>query len=118
MHKKEVMIGLRVSRKKSGLSQEDIAHLLDTTQPRVSRLEAGQAALTIAELCKLVIIYNQDTSKIFYLLHAKMLDEVNQCLARMSGDIDISSPMAELRQTNLNELTNRLSVFTLDQHAA
>lgn len=48
---------LKVARRRSGLSQYEVAHLLGVYQGRVSKLECGRARPTPDELTTLSLIY-------------------------------------------------------------
>ena len=49
---------LKVSRRRSGLSQKDVAHLLGISRVRVSKLECGIAVPTPDELTTFCLIYS------------------------------------------------------------
>jgi len=108
MQNKEVRIDLKVSRRESGLLQEDLAHLLGTTQPRISRLEQGVSVLTITELVKLTIIFNKPPIELFRLLTARAEQELFKQLSCMSGE-SMNTHDAEARQRTLSNLSHRLS---------
>ncbi len=50
---------LRVSRKKSGLTQADVAHLLDVGQSTISGFEQGQLIPSVEQVVKLSLIYGR-----------------------------------------------------------
>lgn len=58
-------INIRVARLRLGLTQADMAHLLDTSQPRVSRIESGEYRPTIREVCKLCIILDMPLTELY-----------------------------------------------------
>jgi transcriptional regulator with XRE-family HTH domain len=64
-------VDLRLARRKAGLTQQDVAHLLDIQQTRLSELERGRKEPTLRELCCLSIILNRR----FEGLYADLLDE-------------------------------------------
>ena len=49
---------LKVARRRSGLSQQDVAHLLDISRVRVSKLECRIAVPTPDELTTFALIYS------------------------------------------------------------
>ena len=59
MENRKVAVDLRLNRRESGLSNEDVAHLLDVDKARVSRLENGKAEPNVTELCTLFLIYGK-----------------------------------------------------------
>lgn len=58
-------IELRAARKKAGLTQYDVAHLLEIGQSSFSDLERGRQTPTIRQLVKLSLIYGR-TFESFY----------------------------------------------------
>lgn len=65
---------LRTARRKSGLSQRDIATLLETNDRDVSALEAGKRLPNIPQMTKLSIIYNRT----FPSLHSMIGEEARR----------------------------------------
>ncbi len=55
----EFSLELRVARKKAGLTQSDVAHLLDVGQATVSEFEQGHLMPTVEQLVKLSLIYGR-----------------------------------------------------------
>lgn len=108
MQNKEVRIDLKVSRRESGLLQSDLAQLLSTTQPRISRLEQGKSALTIEEAVKLTIVFGKPPSKLFRLLAVRMRSELAKRMSAMPGEL-VKAPDAEARQRTLARLSQSLS---------
>lgn len=47
------------ARRKAGLSQADIAHLLGISQAQVSRLELGRAVPTIRDVCGVAVLFGR-----------------------------------------------------------
>lgn len=116
MHHREVKVDLRVNRRESGLSQADLAVLLHTDQPRISRLEQGKSVLTISEICKLAVIYNHEISQLFKVFNQKIEGELWNTLRGTSGKSDPSNPLGALRQQTLHSLHQRLSVKQQNSH--
>ena len=50
---------LKKAREKAGLSQEQVAKILDTTQSYVSKIESGQRKIDIVQLKKFAEIYKK-----------------------------------------------------------
>ncbi len=49
---------LKVARRRSGLSQQEVAHLIDVSRVRISKLECGIAVPTPDELTTFSLIYS------------------------------------------------------------
>jgi transcriptional regulator with XRE-family HTH domain len=113
MHKKKVMIDLKIARRKHGLLQSDLAHLLNTTQARISRLELGDALLTAADLHKISLIYDGDVRELFVFSNQAYREELREAVASMSGEITKDENLGETRQRSLHSLSERLSVDNL-----
>lgn len=50
---------LRVARRKSGLTQEDCAHLLATQRTKITRIEGGKALPTAYDIAALSLVYGK-----------------------------------------------------------
>ena len=108
MRKKEVAIDLRFSRRESGLHQSDLAHLLNITQSRVSRLEKGKSVLTVRELCALATIYDKSLNQLLQLTMKTCRAELSKLVGTMNGSILGSNIHPEQRQKSLSELAECL----------
>jgi len=107
MQNKEVKVDLRVSRRESGLLQSDLAKLLETTQPRISRLERGKSVLTITETVKLAIIFNKSTTALFRLLSVRLKTELAAPIDSVPKEV-AHAPDAQTRQATLERLSAQL----------
>lgn len=56
---------LRASRRKAGLSQGDVAHLLEIHPSKISLWEGGKAKPSIAQVCRLSVIYGMSFEMLF-----------------------------------------------------
>lgn len=61
----EFSLDLKVARRKSGLTQEDCAHLLDVNKTLISRIENGKRIPTVREICTLSLIYGKSFESLF-----------------------------------------------------
>jgi len=111
MQHKEVMVDLRVARKNSGLLQRDVAQLLGTIQPRISRLEQGRSVLSVKEACALLIIYNVAIEDMFSDLSNSIHEELVENIKGFSGAIETSGKYPERRQLFMHHLAQRLEVL-------
>jgi len=59
---KSIVKQLKKAREDAGLSQEEVAKVLNTTQSYVSKLESGQRKIDIVQLKKFTKIYKKDIS--------------------------------------------------------
>ena len=64
-------LDLRLARRKSGLTQMDVALLVGTQQSSIAALEKGQQRPTIEQICMLSLIF----SRSFESLFADVLEE-------------------------------------------
>lgn len=115
MHNKEVRIDLKVSRRESGLLQSDLAHLLETTQPRISNLEQGKGVLSVEEILKLTVIFDKPVAELFRLLSERVCDELSQRLGAMKDTLS-GTQQSSLRTDTLNRLSHRLSAHNQDAY--
>jgi len=107
----EFSLELRVSRKKSGLTQSDVAHLLGVKQSLVSGFEKGRRVPPVRELVKLSLIYGRS----FDCLYAELVRDARQeLLARLetlpeevrrcAGTFNRSSTIERLRLRLVTEI--------------
>lgn len=61
----EFALDLRHARRKSGLSQAEIAFLVDVNQATYSRFENGTLKPSVEQLCALALIYGRSFSSYF-----------------------------------------------------
>ncbi|MEM7172290.1 MAG: helix-turn-helix transcriptional regulator [Pseudomonadota bacterium] len=72
----DLALDLRTARRKSGLSQEDCAHLLGVHPSRISLLENGKAMPSVSQICRLSLIYGRSFESLF----AGILEEAREGL--------------------------------------
>lgn len=61
----EFALDLRHARRKSGLSQEEVAYLVAVNQATYSRFEHGTLTPTVEQLCLLALIYGRSFTSYF-----------------------------------------------------
>lgn len=59
---KYIVKQLKKARENAGLSQEQVAKILNTTQSYISKIESGQRKIDVVQLKKLARIYKKDIS--------------------------------------------------------
>ena len=57
---KHIVKQLKKAREKAGLSQEQVAKILNTTQSYISKIESGQRKLDVVQLKKFAKIYKEN----------------------------------------------------------
>ena len=98
---------LRLARRKAGLTQRDVAHLLHTNQSAVSDLEQGHARPTLEQIIELSLIYGRSFESFF----AEIMTERRKHLtARLSNLPDPGKATAHTfnRKGTLAHLRRRL----------
>lgn len=107
---------LQSLRRKSGLSQADCAHLLDTPRSRLSKLESGLQTPTVEEICKLSLIFGEEISEMFRDVFPAIKDAL---IDRIQSLPDPESNFAGsmTRYQTLERLAARLSDDNTTDHA-
>ena len=97
---------LNVARRKSGLTQQDCAHLLDVHQSTVSRLESGAQMPDIREICTLSLIYGKNFESLF----GTVFDQARRSLrAQLSSLPETKAKWGRLNRVHtLKSLAHRL----------
>ena len=81
-------LDLKVARRKAGLTQEDVAHLLGISDARISRLENGKAGLTVHEIAALSIIYGKSFEVLFRIAFDEVLAAMPERVAHLPARQD------------------------------
>lgn len=101
-------LDLRTARRNSGLTQEDIAHLLQCSEATIAKLESGRRPPNIGELAALALIYGRSFESLF----ADVIVEVQGELRNNLATIPQGGTIARLRVNRahtLEGLAKRLS---------
>lgn len=69
---------LRLARRKAGLTQADLAHLLGITEKEVGKLELGRKLPSVPQLCELSLVYGRS----FESLYGELMEHGRQKLRR------------------------------------
>jgi transcriptional regulator with XRE-family HTH domain len=76
-------LDLRVARKKSGLTQADLAHLLGASRGKVSHLERGATVPTVRDICTLSMVYGKSFESLFAPIFEEIADKLNDRLSNL-----------------------------------
>ena len=74
----EFALDLRAARRKAGLTQRDVAHLLAAHQSTVSDLERGRLLPTLVQIVTLSLIYGRSFESLF----AEVMRDARQALRK------------------------------------
>ena len=101
-------LDLKVSRRKAGLAQKDIAHLLGLNKSNISKIERSVRPVSLAELCVLALIFDRTTDS---LLAPIWPDAAADLAARLQSMPIPTSPWMSTfnRQHTLTTLGERLA---------
>ena len=76
----EFALDLRHARRKSGLSQQEVAHLVQVNQATYSRFEQGSLVPSVEQLCLLALIYGRSFVSYFDIITARQKLKLRQRL--------------------------------------
>ncbi len=108
MQNKEVKAELKVSRKRSGLTNGDLATLLNIDPARVSRLERERLQPNVQELIALCLIYDRDIVRLYPRSSAAVHTSLRQRIDKIDPKPKSTHQRYEARQRHLSELYQRL----------
>ena len=83
----EFALDLRLTRRKSGFTQRDIAHLLGAHQTLVSELERGHQLPTLTQIVTLSLIYGRSFESLFAELMKSARDQLRKRILRMPDGV-------------------------------
>jgi len=108
-------LDLKVARRKSGLTQQDCAHLLDVNPSRISKLESGKRMPSVQEICTLSLIYGKSFESLFASVFERARKLVHEQLTSLPD-----CPKGWLGRFNRNHILNclpsRLEVTSKTKH--
>ena len=110
-------LDLKVARRKSGLTQQDCAHLLDVNIAKISFMEQGKTLPSVPEIWTLSLLYG----KSFESLFGSMFEEANNALKdRLATSPAVSNRWLGrfIRQNTLNKLAARLDTLNPNGHGS
>ena len=79
----EFALDLRHARRKSGLSQQEVAYLLSVNQATYSRFEQGTLTPSVEQLCILALIYGRSFASYFDMITTAQKPQLKQRLDRL-----------------------------------
>ena len=110
-------LDLKVARRKSGLTQQDCAHLLDVHKAKISLLEQGKTLPTVLELSTLSLLYG----KSFESLFRSLIEDAQSTLKDRLTTLPVVSNRwlgRFIRQNTLNKLVARLDANNPNEHGS
>lgn len=109
--RKEICVDLRIARSKSGLSGNDLAHLLGCGKERISKLENGAARITPQEMARLYLIFVGPFEQTFGILCQVEADLLCAKLGSVPPEPAQWSGKHQQRLSHLDDLSTRLQGF-------
>lgn len=116
MHENEVAADLKISRRESGLSNKDLAHLLGIDCARVSRLENAKTEPTVGEICALSLIYGKQLDGLLRCAVPTIAVGLAQRIDDVPAEPDNWDKYHENRLNTLHTLYQRLENLTKSHH--
>lgn len=116
MHE-DFSLDIKVQRRKAGLSQRDVAHLIGVHPSKVSLLEAGKTLPSLQDIAHLSIVYGKSFEEFFHAFMVKARDTLRLRLPSMP-----EAPKRWLgrfnRQYTLDQIADRLAASDNHHEAA
>ena len=110
-------LDLKVARKKSGLTQADLAHLLGASRGKISHLERGDSIPTVRDICTLSMVYGKSFESLFAPVFKEITKKLN---GRLSSLPD--APKGWLgrfnRRNTLSKLATRINERSAQDHGS
>lgn len=107
----EFALDLRLARRKAGLTQCDIAHLLGVHRARIWALEHGRQLPTVQQICTLSVIYGRSFESLFACVLAEASAAVRDRLRTLPA-LTRPTVVHFNREANLVRLERRLAEQT------
>lgn len=106
--RKEICVDLRIARSRSGLSGNDLAHLMGCGKDRISKLENGAARITPQEIALLYLVFGEPFEQTFGILCQSETDALFAKLGSMPQEPVQWAGRREQRLRHLDDLSARL----------
>lgn len=108
---------LKILRHQAGLTQSDMAHLLECSQTYYCQMEAGKREPTVKQMCCLSVILNVPVTELFKVSTASAIGAMQRRIKTMPG-CGLTWRDREKRVRNLNDLKKRLEAYVQGIYAA
>ena len=113
MTNKSIALDLKVARRKTGLRQVDLAHLLAIDKQRVCRLERGETLPTVGEVAALSFVYGKPMEALLSGLVDATIVNLAARLRTLPDAADGGEEPGFNRAHTLAELARRLEVVAV-----
>ena len=113
MIKKEIGNRLRIARENAGLTQDDVAKVINSTFQKVSSFETGRTRVDIETLIKLCSLYKTNTD---YILNPE-LNKTSPILELAKDEQNLVKSWRKLSHDNQMKITGIIK-FMFDEEAA
>ncbi|MEM1050633.1 MAG: helix-turn-helix transcriptional regulator [Pseudomonadota bacterium] len=100
---------LKVARRRSGLSQKDLAILLEASEKEISSVESGKRLPTLSQITKLTLIFNRVFPSLYEMLREAARHELFRQLPSLPEQGKKGAVDAFNRDNTLKALENRLA---------
>jgi len=107
--KNEFALDLKTARRKSGLTQEDCAYLMDCHPTKLTRLEGGKTLPDLKDICMLGLIFGRSFESLFAYVLKGCRKELSTRLESLPD-----CPQSWMGRRNRNETLNRLAADLAD----
>jgi hypothetical protein len=108
---KEICVDLRIARSRSGLSGNDMAHLLECGKDSVSKLENWAARLTQEEMTRMQLICGGRFEETFSILCQEVAQTLFKLLSGMPSEPVHWAGKRSARLQTLDRLSQRLQAY-------
>ena len=98
-HKKEIGGNLQRARKKTGLTQEDVAEILGWGGRKVGRIESGETLCSLEDILSLCQIYDSNLSEIL----------PNDFIPYISAASGLDPAVLKILQGSINNMIDRIT---------
>lgn len=106
---------LRIARKRSGLTQQDCAHLLGVDQSQISKLEAGKVDPSLQQLTLFYLIFGAWSEPLWSGLMHSLVEELRGRLITLP-EPEASWPSKAARKSTIDALAKRLYDLEADDN--
>lgn len=112
---KQFGFDLRLARRKSGFTQCDVAHLIESHQSNIVALEKGEHLPTLEQICALSLVFGRSFEGLFAEVIENARERVRGNLPSLP-DKCAETALASNRKANLQRLERRLLAHNGTDH--